>query len=285
MTYTPLPNPWKNIPYVGALIDAIQTGLQNASMLIRKEGTDIGTEPAINFLEGANIAIIANDDTVNEEVEVTISVDDTNAIDISNIILKNTYSNIPSAGTAGRLFFATDTATFYRDNGSSWDTLAQDLNGASRIAVDLRAPDPAGNCFPTVTALTAWNNYHWEMTKDVTGYVDGIVKIPNNVTVGAQKVVLELMANATTGVTRIYVQLKNVADGSSMNPASLSVISTQDITVPGTARLRKKVTFTDATNTWAAGDILIVRIVHDGTHTNDTLAVNTELLGAWIELT
>lgn len=264
----PHANPWKNVPYVGQLID-----------------------------------------------DHDFSLDPANALQWADMIGYDTLSNRPAAGIEGRLFYATNEDIWYRDNGSTWNATSSpppvaadvaitdsggyysstdvegalqeagaEMTGATRIAVDLRAPDPGGNCFPTVTALTAWNNYHWELVKDVTGYVDGIVKLPTNVTVAAQKVVLELMANATSGVTRFYVQVAAVADGESMNPASLAVIQTIDTTVPGTARYRKKVSFTDGTNTWTPGDILIVRVVHDGAHTNDTLAVNTELLGAWVEL-
>ena len=59
----------------------------------------------------------------------------------------------------------------------------------------------------------------------------------------------------------------------------------QDITVPGTARLTKEVTFTvgDLANI-AANDLLIVEILHEGTHANDTLAVNTELLEAYLRV-
>jgi hypothetical protein len=39
-------------------------------------------------------------------------------------ISEDTIANRPTAGTAGALFFATDTKVMYRDNGSSWDALA-----------------------------------------------------------------------------------------------------------------------------------------------------------------
>jgi hypothetical protein len=58
----------------------------------------------------------------------------------------------------------------------------------------------------------------------------------------------------------------------------------QDITVPGTAYLRKKVTFI-LTETLAANDLLIVEIFHDGDHTNDTLAATTLLFSCGLEYT
>jgi|GEM_PF-5785821 len=41
-----------------------------------------------------------------------------------------TEANMPLAGTAGRLFIATDTLKFYRDNGTTWDLLAQATGAA-----------------------------------------------------------------------------------------------------------------------------------------------------------
>jgi hypothetical protein len=42
---------------------------------------------------------------------------------LSQVILKDVIANIPAAGVAGRLFFATDTNVAMRDNGSSWDVV------------------------------------------------------------------------------------------------------------------------------------------------------------------
>jgi len=41
-----------------------------------------------------------------------------------------TFANRPTAGTVGRFYYATDSETLYRDNGSSWveDDLASFLN-------------------------------------------------------------------------------------------------------------------------------------------------------------
>jgi hypothetical protein len=116
----------------------------------------------------------------------------------------------------------------------------------------------------------------------VLGNLFGRVRVPENLAATpAAKIVLEISANATSGVTRLIVLSKNVADGGSLNPATLTAETAQDITVPATARLRKKVTFT-LTNAPSAGDLLIVQVKHDGAHANDDLTVNTELHGAWL---
>ena len=94
---------------------------------------------------------------------------------------------------------------------------------------------------------------------------------------------MAIAANATSGVTRLQVATKAIADNESMNP-TLTDETAQDITVPGTAYLRKDVTFT-LTETLAAGDLVIVEIYHNGLHANDNLAVDTLLFGAWLEYT
>jgi hypothetical protein len=156
-----------------------------------------------------------------------------------------------------------------------------------RVPVEFRNPRVSslgGNCFWTVAGLTDWDAGHWEFVKDVEGKLYGVVAVPANLhgTPNA-KIILLLAANATTGVTRMQVGTKDVAGGESLNPASLVDETAQDVTVPATARLREDVTFT-LTNAPAANDLLLVEVFHDGDHANDTLAVNTELYAALLEV-
>lgn len=142
----------------------------------------------------------------------------------------------------------------------------------------------AGNAVWTVAALTDYDAGHWEYVKDVDGKVYGHVMVPSELAATPNaKIILSVAANATTGVTRLQVATKDPADAESLNPAALVDETAQDITVPGTAYLRKDVTFT-LTNVPAAGDYLIVEVHHNGAHVNDTLAVNTLLFGAWLEV-
>lgn len=75
-------------------------------------------------------------------------------------------------------------------------------------------------------------------------------------------------------MVRFQVSTKAVADGETLNPGALTSETAQDITIPATAYFRKDITFT-LTETLAANDLLIVEIFHVGSHTNDTVAVNT----------
>lgn len=160
------------------------------------------------------------------------------------------------------------------------------MPGAIAVPVALTNPQAAanqGNSFYTVLGLTDWDAGHWEFVKDVDGKIYGLVRVPPSYMSGGV-LRLAIAANATTGVTRLIVGTKAVADGESLNPATLTGETAQDITVPGTAYLRKDVTFT-LTETLAVSDVLIVEVFHEGSHANDTLAVNTLLLGAWLEVT
>lgn len=170
--------------------------------------------------------------------------------------------------------------------GAGVDPAYETPTATIRIPIDLRNPrvsSLAGNSFFTVTGLTAWDAGHWEFVKDVDGKIYGVVSIPNNLNATPNaKIILTIAANATSGVTRLSVATNPPADGESLDPASLTGETAQDITVPATARLRKDVTFT-LTNAPAPNDLLIVEIYHEGAHVNDTLAVNTELYNTVLE--
>lgn len=160
----------------------------------------------------------------------------------------------------------------------------------SVIPIDFRNPritSLGGNCFWTVLGLTDHDLGLWEFVKDVDGKLYGTVKVPAAIAGSPNaKIKIVVIANATSGVTRLNVANKCVADDAeSLNPASLVDDTAQDITVPGTAYLGKKVTFTagDLSNI-AAADIILVEVFHEGAHANDTLAVSTLLVEGWLEV-
>jgi hypothetical protein len=187
---------------------------------------------------------------------------------------------VPAGGTTGQLLA--------KDSGTDFDTEWVDppsAGGPRVVPIDLTTPRTSslgGNAGWRVLALSDYDAGHWAFVKDVEGKIYGSVPIPDDYTSGGV-IRLAIAANATSGATRLQVGTKAVADGESLNP-TLTDETAQDITVPGTAYLRKDVTFT-LTETLADKDLLLVEIFHDGDHANDTLNADTLLFGAWLEYT
>lgn len=148
---------------------------------------------------------------------------------------------------------------------------------AADIQIPLDIPDSSGNGYRTAIATANIRQVVSAFLKDVVGDWWGIVEVPSNFSSNAA-VVLSIAANATSGVTTMGVASLLVAD-TEVYDAALTAETDQDITVPATAYKRKDVSFS-LTPTVAAGDHLLVRIRHNGTATNDTLAVDTLLFAA-----
>lgn len=149
-----------------------------------------------------------------------------------------------------------------------------------------RVSSMAGYCYSTVLALTNVDAQCWNFTKDVDGKLYGIVTAPDALAgTPAPAIILITGYNATTGVSRWNVANKCVANDAESYNVSLTSDTAQDITVPGTARLTKKVTFTvgDLANL-AANDIVYVEVYHNGAHANDTVAVDSELYAAYLRV-
>jgi hypothetical protein len=161
------------------------------------------------------------------------------------------------------------------------------LVGTIQVPLDLRNPrvsSLAGNSFWTVAALTAWDAGHWEFVKSVDGKIYAIIRVPKNMAATPNaKFKLVFAANATTGNFVVNVSWTNVAEGASINPASLTSIGSQTITVPGTAYYLKTVSFTLGSNP-SAEDELVIEIYHNGASGSESLAVNLLLIDAFLEI-
>ena len=148
---------------------------------------------------------------------------------------------------------------------------------AKQIQIPLSVPDSSGNGYAALVSTSNIRQVVPAFLKDVVGDWWGIIRVPQDYS-SSGAVILAIAANATSGVTTLGLATKPISNAVAYD-AALTAETDQDITVPATAYKRDDVTFT-LTPTLAAGDDLLVRIRHNGTATNDTLAVDTLLFNA-----
>ena len=161
-----------------------------------------------------------------------------------------------------------------------------------RVPIDFRNPrftSMAGAAWWTPVGRTAHDLGRWEMLQSADAKIYGLVAIPKDVNATpAAAIVVALGTNTNAGVARVSLATAAIADGESMNPGALTAEASQDITVPGTALLRRDVRFPTAGAlglTVTADDLLIVEFFHEGAHANDTLtAANLELYEGWLQI-
>lgn len=146
-----------------------------------------------------------------------------------------------------------------------------------QIPVPMITPGSSGSAFPVLTAGTVHRlGPVPAYAIDVDSYWYGHVRVPQDYS-STPAIILSLAANATTGVATVQVATAVPADGETYNPGSYTTETNVDVTMPGTAYLRKDQSIT-LTSGPAAGDDLLVRVGHIGTATNDTLAATLLLV-------
>lgn len=239
------------------------------------------TAAALNHIEAGVEAVAASADAAQTTADAAQTTA-TAAIPKSLVDAKGDLLAASAADTVGRLAVGTNGQLLTAASGETLGVKWADAPASGVTPVQLVAPrvtSLAGNSFWSVLGLTDWDAGHWEFVKDVDGKVYGSVLVPSGVSSATLR--LAVAANATSGVTRLGVGYAAVADGESLNPASLTDVTKQDITVPATAYLRKDVTF--SLTGLAGADLVLVEVFHEGSHANDTLAANTLLFGAWLE--
>jgi len=146
-----------------------------------------------------------------------------------------------------------------------------------QIPITFTTPDSSGNGYAGLLSTSNIREVIPTFLKDVDGSWYGFLRVPQDYT-STPQIILRILANATSGVTRLNVHTSAKTDAEVVDVA-LTAETAQDITVPGTAYTLKDVTFSLASGP-AAGDTLTVRIQHEGNHANDTLAVDTLLYEA-----
>jgi hypothetical protein len=145
-----------------------------------------------------------------------------------------------------------------------------------KIPLAFTTPSADGNAYPSVLDSTTRQLYYaLSATADGAWYFRGTV--PEDYASGAAFEV-RCLANATTGVHRIGLDCAFVADNEDQDP-TLTALTVQGVTVPGTAYLQDAITFSSGLPTAAAGDTIIGRVTRDGDGSGgtDSLAVPTLL--------
>jgi hypothetical protein len=117
--------------------------------------------------------------------------------------------------------------------------------------------------------------YALSATADGAWYFRG--QVPDDYASAAALIVV-CLANATSGAHRIGVDVGVAKDGEDQDP-SLTSLTVQGVTVPGTAYLQDRITFSSGLPTLEPGDRIIGRVTRDGDGSGgtDSLAVPTLL--------
>lgn len=138
------------------------------------------------------------------------------------------------------------------------------------------APSSDGNAYPTVLDSTIRQGY-MALSATADGAWNFRGQVPNDYSSGGAFEVV-YVCNATTGVHRIGIDCAFVMDNEDQDP-TLTALTVQGITVPGTAYLQDVITFSSGLPTAAAGDRIIGRVTRDGDGSGgtDSLAVPTLL--------
>lgn len=146
-----------------------------------------------------------------------------------------------------------------------------------------RSSSLAGNAFWTVATTTLLDFAHWEFVKDVEGRVTGQILIPKTVSATPNaKIVLIITSQATTGVTRMNVLYLAQGTAGGWLGGTLTSAGAQDLTIGPSSTEFKRMTFN--LGAVSADQLLLFEIVHEGAHANDTLAQNTWLVEAYLEI-
>lgn len=87
------------------------------------------------------------------------------------------------------------------------------------------------------------------------------------------------MESATSGVVRVSVSLSAIADGEGFGAAGTN--NNSDVSVPGTAKIVKKTTFSLSVS-YVAGDILRLRFGRGGPDGPDTATGDLHFIGAMV---
>lgn len=127
-------------PIEGVTITVYDAGTANLSTIYSDDGVTPLANPFTSEADGSFAFFAANgvydivrsktgvtfDDTDLEDVRLFDPTDSPGS-DVLGILIQDTLANRPAAGIAERFFLATDLMILFRDDGSEWDVVLNDL--------------------------------------------------------------------------------------------------------------------------------------------------------------
>lgn len=149
----------------------------------------------------------------------------TNELLLGNVIGYGLLSARPAASTAGQLYYATDNSTLYRDNGSTWDSLAVGGGGALNDLTDV-----------DTTGVAAGN----VLVYDGAGWVDGKVDLAD--------------ADAVTGILPDANIPSGIARDSEV-AAAYQPLDTDLTAIAALTSAADKLPYATGAGTWALTDV------------------------------
>lgn len=151
-------------------------------------------------------------------------------------------------------------------------------SATKQVAIPLTIPDSSGNAYAALVSTSNIRELVPAFTKDVDGDWWGIVRVPQDYASGGA-IILRVAANDTNGTVSSWIVSTKARDTSATWDAALTDETVQDATMSTTAYRPTDVSFTLSTTPVAGGD-LVIRIRHNGTRSQDTLAVDSLLFQA-----
>lgn len=215
--------------------------------------------------------------------DTSIAVATTTSTPVLTVAALNTIA--ANHATSGNVAMNTNKLTGLAAGSAAGDSVRyeQVLGLTKQVPVTLTAPDTTGNGYGLLVATANIREVFPAFVKDVDGSWWGIVRVPQDYN-AAGTIILRIGANSTAGQVTSFIVATKVRDTAATWDAALTAETVQDLTLQTTAYQPSDLTFT-LTTTPAAGKDLIVQIEHNGTRSQDTLAVDSILMQSVFQYT